>query len=141
MTEVVFYQKPGCAGNARPKKLLKQSGHKVIEKDLLTENWRDKPDFLRQFFAQLPVADWFNRNAPTIKNGAIKPETVSAEQAIELMLEQPLLIRRPLMQVGEDKVAGFDQQQVNEWIGLADYSEQTDMEACRQADASQCRHD
>jgi len=34
------------------------------------------------------------------------------------MLENPLLIRRPLMQVGDSLMAGFDQEAVDNWIGL-----------------------
>lgn len=34
------------------------------------------------------------------------------------MLVEPLLIVRPLMQVGKERLAGFDVQQVHNWVGL-----------------------
>ena len=34
------------------------------------------------------------------------------------MIENPLLIRRPLMQVGDRKEVGFDLKIVADWIGL-----------------------
>lgn len=34
------------------------------------------------------------------------------------MLAQPILIRRPLMQVAERREAGFDAELVDAWIGL-----------------------
>ena len=37
-----------------------------------------------------------------------------------MMLEQPLLIRRPLMEVDGVLRAGFDAKEVNAWIGLID---------------------
>lgn len=36
-----------------------------------------------------------------------------------LMVAEPLLIVRPLMQVREERLAGFDVQQVHNWISLA----------------------
>ena len=34
MAKVVFYEKPGCGGNARQKRLLVQSGHELEVRDL-----------------------------------------------------------------------------------------------------------
>jgi hypothetical protein len=45
-------------------------------------------------------------------------------EAIELLLENPLLIRRPLMQVGDSLMAGFDRQAVDNWIVTAFYGGQ-----------------
>jgi hypothetical protein len=51
------------------------------------------------------------------------------------MLEDPLLIRRPLMQVGERREAGFDTQRVHDWIGLAPaISDGSNLEQCRRAE-------
>ncbi|MFZ1989507.1 MAG: DUF2478 domain-containing protein, partial [Alphaproteobacteria bacterium] len=38
--------------------------------------------------------------------------------ALEMMIEDPLLIRRPLMQVGERRESGFNQPAVDAWIGI-----------------------
>jgi hypothetical protein len=35
-----------------------------------------------------------------------------------MMIADPLLIRRPLMQVGECRESGFDHARVEAWIGL-----------------------
>lgn len=35
-----------------------------------------------------------------------------------MMVAEPLLIVRPLMQVGEERMAGFDTDQVHNWLGL-----------------------
>lgn len=116
--QVVFYEKPGCAGNARQKACLRAAGHTVVARDLLTEPW-DRARLLA-FLGTLPVAAWFNRAAPAIKQGRIDPATLSADAALECLLAQPLLIRRPLMQ-GEDgrRMVGFDAAAVHAWIGLA----------------------
>lgn len=120
MVQIIFYEKPGCINNSRQKKLLRAAGHIVVAKDLLAEDWSSNPELLREFFTGKSVAQWFNRNASVIKQGIINPDTVDADQAISLMLANPLLIRRPLMQVGSEKLAGFSVQEVDSWIGLAE---------------------
>jgi nitrogenase-associated protein len=128
MATVIFYEKPGCANNNRQKKLLVAAGHQVIAKNLLIEVW--KFDSLHAFFEHLPVPGWFNYSAPAIKLGEIEPDSLTESEALSLMLENPLLIRRPLMQVGDSRMAGFNQDDVNNWIGLADIESSANLERC-----------
>ena len=128
MATVTFYEKPGCANNTRQKKLLEAAGHQVVARNLLTEIWQ--PDRLRAFFGALAVRDWFNYSAPAIKYGDIEPENLTEQEALALMLENPLLIRRPLMQAGDSFMAGFDQQAVDNWIGLQKTGTTSDLESC-----------
>ena len=139
MATVIFYEKPECANNKRQKRLLIEAGHTVIAKNLLTEVWQAEQ--LRLFFADLPVRDWFNYSAPAIKYGEIEPDTLNEQQALALMLENSVLIRRPLMQVGEVRKAGFNQEQVDVWLGLSPISNEQDLESCpRSASTGSCSH-
>lgn len=131
MAIVTFFEKPGCANNTRQKALLRQAGHTVVERNLLTEAWT--PATLRPFFGASPVVAWFNGAAPAVKNGDVIPERLDETQALALMCATPLLIRRPLMDVAGDKRAGFDFEQVDTWIGLAAEKPKTDLETCRKA--------
>lgn len=128
MATVTFYEKPGCINNTRQKKLLAAAGHQVIARNLLTEAWQ--AERLRDFFGSLPVRDWFNYSAPAIKYGEVEPDKLSEQQALTLMLDNPLLIRRPLMQVGDGFMAGFDQQAIDSWIGLKEIETDHDPESC-----------
>ncbi len=116
MAKVVFYEKPGCAGNARQKAVLRQSGHELDVRDLLAWPWT--ADALRAFFGARPVREWFNAASPRVKSGEVKPENLDAGQALALMLADPLLIRRPLIEAGGRREAGFDATLVDAWIGL-----------------------
>lgn len=136
MAHVIFYEKPGCGGNNRQKALLADAGHVVEPRDLLTAPWT--ADSLRAFFGDLPVSQWFNRAAPAVKNGEIDPDAVSAEQALALMLERPLLIRRPLMQVGEQRMCGFEADRVAAWIGLGETAPDGKLEGCLRPDMPPC---
>jgi nitrogenase-associated protein len=116
MAHIVFWEKPGCAGNARQKALLLASGHTLNVRNLLTEAW--DAGRLRSFFAGRPVAEWFNRSSPRIKSGEVSPEALNEAQALTLMLADPLLIRRPLMEANGRREAGFEPERVSAWIGL-----------------------
>lgn len=115
MATVTFYEKPGCGTNARQKLALANAGHTLVVKSLLTEPWT--AERLLGFFGATPVASWFNPAAPKVKSGAVKPEAATAEEAIALMLAEPLLIRRPLVEVDGARCAGFDREPVTALLG------------------------
>ncbi|PWC78249.1 ArsC/Spx/MgsR family protein [Azospirillum sp. TSH64] len=136
MADVIFFEKPGCGGNARQKALLEQAGHRVVARDLLSEPWT--PQTLRPFFGDRPVADWFNRAAPAVKNGELVPESMDEAGALAAMVERPLLIRRPLMQVGDRRDCGFETDRVDAWIGLGGGVPARKMEGCLRPDMPPC---
>lgn len=116
MAHIIFFEKPGCGGNERQKRWLLDAGHRLTVRSLLAEPWT--ADALLDFLDPLPVADWFNRAAPRVKNGEVQPESLCRTEALALLLAEPLLIRRPLMRVGEERRVGFDPPAVDRWIGL-----------------------
>ncbi len=128
MAEVIFFEKPGCANNTRQKRLLAAAGHCVDARSLLTEPWEMAE--LRRYFGDLPVSSWFNRTAPAIKNGIVDPDEVDERQALALMRLDPLLIRRPLMRVGDDYRVGFEPAEVDAWIGLGGADLDEDVQSC-----------
>ncbi len=115
MAHVLFYEKPGCGTNARQKALLEQAGHRVEARSLLTEPWTGAR--LRSFFGSTPVASWFNPAAPRIKAGEVSPEALDGDAALALMLDDPLLIRRPLVEADGARCAGFDRAPVTDLLG------------------------
>lgn len=107
MTQIItFYEKPGCAGNAKQKKMLMEAGITLVVKDMLTEPWSEAA--LMAFFKDTPVTEWFNPFAPKVKSGEIDPGTLSKDEALSLMIAEPLLIKRPLMRYKETTFLGFD---------------------------------
>ena len=123
MVEVLFFEKPGCVNNRRQKALLAAAGHRVVARDLLQEPWT--PEALARFVRPLPKAQWFNPSAPRIKSGELDPAKLTEEAALAAMVADPLLIRRPLMQVADQCRVGFDPVAVHAWIGLAEYGSET----------------
>ena len=121
MATVIFYEKPGCINNTKQMSLLKAAGHEVLARNLLTEPWT--PQRLRLFFGERSVAEWFNRSAPQVKSGEVIPEHLDAETALALMVKEPLLIRRPLIEIGSRREVGFDVERIDAWIGLKSVDE------------------
>lgn len=117
MATVIFYEKPGCINNTKQKALLNAAGHELDVRNLLTEAWTAAS--LRLFFGDRPVVEWFNRTAPQVKSGEVVPEQVDEATALALMIANPILIRRPLIAIGDCYTVGFNVEQLNQWIGLS----------------------
>ena len=111
MAEILFYEKPGCINNTKQKKLLQSAGHNVVAVDLLSHNWTEQA--LLEFFEALEVEAWFNPNAPDVYNGVVKPKTYTRATALAAMMRNPLLIKRPLIDVNGKKFVGFDHPEIN----------------------------
>lgn len=121
MTHILFYEKPGCGGNAKQRSLLEAAGHTLERRNLLTEPWTRET--LLPCLQSLPVADWFNRSAPQVKSGEVVPEALTAAAALDLLLTTPLLIRRPLMLRPDGQcLVGFDAAAVEAFVGLGSTS-------------------
>lgn len=131
MAHLVFYEKPGCGGNARQKALLLAAGHTLEVRDLLSWPWTSQA--LLAFLEPLPVAQWFNRAAPRIKRGELVPDALNAEQALPLLLAEPLLIRRPLLECAGERRVGFDGAEIDAWIGLNADAPKRSLEGCAAA--------
>nr|WP_320015536.1 ArsC/Spx/MgsR family protein [uncultured Desulfobacter sp.] len=116
MAQVTFYEKPGCINNTKQKKWLAAAGHVVTEKNILETQWTREELLL--YFGDRPVAEWFNRSAPLVKTKAVIPESVDSEEALDLMLKNPILIKRPLLRVEDERMQGFPVEAVHTWIGL-----------------------
>lgn len=133
MAEVVFYGLPDCVANAKQKMQIEAAGHRLKVCNLATESWTRET--LRPFFGERPVAEWFNRRAPAIRSGTIDPEALDEAAALDAMIADVTLIRRPLMEAEGRKECGFDPNGVNAWIGL------TPGESCDSKHArGQCDH-
>lgn len=130
MTHLVFFEKPGCSGNARQRATLEAAGHTLELRNLLTTLW--SRESLLEFLAPLPVPGWFNRSAPRVKSGEINPDALDGDTALMLLLNEPLLIRRPLMQRTDNNTrhVGFDTAAVDFWVGLGTISASTNLEVC-----------
>ena len=134
MAHVLFYTKIGCMTATKQIDLLRKSGHDVEVRDLLAHPWQAGE--LLSYFGDLPVPQWYNPNAPRVKSGEINPACADASTALQLLLADHLLIRRPLMASSGTCRCGFDPAQVHAWIGLA----APEAALAKSADYQACSH-
>ena len=127
MTRVTFFEKPGCLSNGRQKTLLAGLGHELAVRDLLAEPWT--PERLRPFFGDRPVVDWFNPTAPRVKSGEVATTALGEAEALALMVSDPILIRRPLMEVDGLRCSGFEPGPVLEALGVT-LGQGEDLQSC-----------
>jgi arsenate reductase-like glutaredoxin family protein len=50
----------------------------------------------------------FNPRSPSVKNMGLDPEKLSNDKLIDLMLQEPRLVRRPVVRIGEMVYFGAD---------------------------------
>lgn len=117
MKLILFYEKPGCATNAKQKTKLRNAGCMVITRSLLDHQMSHEE--LLSYLEERDVEAWFNPNAPAIKNGEIDPHDYSKEEALNLLFHNPILIRRPLISVEGRRMCGFDKNVIERILGTS----------------------
>jgi len=116
MAIIHFFCKPNCSNNEKQKALLKAAGHTVLDYDITRHEF--STESLRSYFGTMGVVDWFNVTAPAIKSGKVIPSAMSEADALAAMLVDRLLIRRPFMQIGNERFCGFDTRKIGLVIEL-----------------------
>lgn len=116
MAIMTFYGKPNCVNNRKQRDRLIAAGHTVIVRDILQFPW--STELLHSFLKSRPFEAWFNRTAPSIKSGHFNPDELSDSEALNLMVENPILIKRPLLEFDTYKLAGFDVTELDALIGM-----------------------
>ena len=139
MATVLFYEKPGCANNTRQKAMLELSGHIVEAVNLLEYSW--SKDELEKFLGDKSVAECFNPAAPSIKSGEINPSGFTREEAVTIMIREPLLIKRPLMKIDNHHLQGFDTTVLKNLIRLDPVHGAEDvLQSFKMSDMNSCPH-
>ena len=130
---MTFYEKPGCVTNRKQKALLTQAGIEFECQNILTTDW--SPSRLAKFLGPSGKASqMLNPNSPRVKNGEFANISDKAT-LLTAMVDDPLLIKRPLISVGDDHWAGFDLGKLSEHFGLSlvadgNNASMSDLEAC-----------
>ena len=76
------------------------------ERDFFKEEFSEKE--LRELLGDTPPFDIFSWRSPSARTLKLDRKKVSADELIRLMVEQPRLIRRPLIHTGDRLFVGTD---------------------------------
>ena len=103
MAKPVFYTKPTCTTCRNAKAFLEQQKIEVEERDIN----RNPPGraFLEQHIDGDHLLSFVSTRSPVFKQ---RPLPRTKKEAIDLMMEQPNLIKRPILIRGSKVTFGFD---------------------------------
>ena len=86
---------------------LSQSGIELDERDFFADPFTSEE--LRGLIGDAPISDYFSWRSPSFRKLGLKREEMSDDQMLELMAEEPRLIRRPLIMTPDGKlIVGTD---------------------------------
>ncbi len=117
---VSFYGKTGCRGNARQMEQLRSAGYVIQEISLLDKEW--DTESLPKFFNGEPIHRFVNTRAPQVASGDFDPHALSQPELLMAMINEPILIKRPLLFFRGEFACGFDSELVTRLLG----NQQTD---------------
>ena len=103
MAKITFYTKPSCTTCRNAKSYLEDANVELESIDInLTPPTRA---FLEEHVDEVQFLDFVSTRSPVFKT---RPFPSSKQEAIDLMLEQPNLIKRPVLVKGQQVIFGFD---------------------------------
>ena len=81
-----------------------QSGAVVSERDFFKETLTEEE--IRDMAALVGIEQMFARRSPSLKQMGLADKELSEDEIVRLMLQEPKLVRRPLMRVGDRLLVG-----------------------------------
>ena len=103
MAKPTFYWKPSCTTCRNAREYLKELKIDVEERDI--NKAPPSREFLDRHIDEERFLDFVSTRSPVFKE---RPLPSSKEKALDLMVEQPNLIKRPVLVDGTNVTFGFD---------------------------------
>ena len=99
------------------RELLLQKGLEVSERDFFKDTLSEAE--VRELASFAGAGNIFARRSPSLKKLGLADKDLSDDEMIELMLQEPKLVRRPLLWVGGRLIVGGGNAAVEEAIAEA----------------------
>ena len=81
-----------------------QNGLEVTDRDFFKETFSELE--IRELAAMAGTENIFARRSPSLKKLSLVDKELSDDEMVNLMLQEPKLIRRPLIKVGDKLMVG-----------------------------------
>ena len=94
---------------------LSQDGVELNERDFFKDSFTEEE--LRDLLGDTPPGDVFSWRSPSARKLGLDRGTVSPDELVRLMVDEPRLIRRPLIQVEGQLIVGTDKKAMAEAFG------------------------
>ena len=99
------------------RELLLQKGIEVTDRDFFKDTLSEAE--VRELAAMAGTENIFARRSPSLKKLGLAGKELSDDEMITLMLQEPKLVRRPLLKVGNRLIVGAGSAAVEEAIAQA----------------------
>lgn len=90
---------------------LSQKGADITERDLFKQPLTAEE--LKTLLGDRPASDLFSTKSPRYKAMGLEGKTLSNDEMIRLMAEEPYLVRRPSFRIGDRLLVGMDTKQLD----------------------------
>ena len=88
------------------------SGIELKERDFFKEAFTEAE--LRGLLGDTPASEIFSWRSPSVKKMGVDKDSLSEDDLVRLMIEEPRLVRRPLIRAGDKLVVGTDKRAMAE---------------------------
>ena len=83
-----------------------QDGLELEERDFFADPFTEAE--IRDLFGERDPADFFSWSSPSFRKMGLKRDELSGDRLIEMMVEEPRLVRRPLVRLPDELIVGTD---------------------------------
>ena len=97
--------------------MLLQKGAEVEERDFFQRRFTE--DEIRALAAGVGLNDMFAWRSPSLKEKGLVGKELSEAEMVRLMLEEPRLVRRPLIKIGDRLLVGGSTKAIEEALESA----------------------
>lgn len=108
MKRVTLYSKTGCTTCLKARHYLLEKGIHYTERDIFKHPFTETE--LRRLVANRPVKELFSFRSPSVKALGLADKAMTDDEMIQFMLQEPRLIRRPLVQIANAIEVGFSEE-------------------------------
>jgi Spx/MgsR family transcriptional regulator len=112
MAKITFYWKPRCNSCRDVKKFLEGRGHELDLRDL--DEYPPPRSLLETHIDAKNVKAYLNTRSTAYRQHGLKDDPPTKKGAIELMMRDPNLIKRPISVAGKMAVFGSDEEELLE---------------------------
>lgn len=109
MNEIIFYSYPSCTSCRKTKKWLKGNNIPFQEKHIFRETPTKEEMMKILSLTTEGIDEILATRSQTFKDLGIDVNELSLSQLIELIIEEPKLLRRPIITSGKKLIVGYNE--------------------------------
>ena len=84
--------------------MLLQNGRELEERDFFKDRFTEEE--IRSLASMVGLPDMFAWRSPSIKQMGLAGQDIGEDEMVQLMLQEPRLVRRPLIKLGDRWLVG-----------------------------------